>query len=955
MSFFGALFLVSFLAQAENIVPVAELKSGALASENDNADIVELVDTDDGVAEDVQAAIDKLAKEKNDQGKKLLGKYKYPEALIAFREAHTLDSDNAEIVNNYGYVHSLLGNFDDAKKYYEMAIALDPHRSIAYLNYSDLLMEYSAEDEKQLANSADLLVKARELLGNSPKVILRQARLEVLRGRLVQAERFYKEYLVLRRPTETLKLELGDFFRDMGKTDEAVDWYQSVNSEKVKPLAEGRLWELEVEAQSVRLGWQGAEVSAKSERLAHNARQLFNEKKYAHAEQLYLKVLKNSPTYAGAMAGYGDLLYRTGRVRDAELSWLRALVIDRDNPALYAKLAQLYLARKNSDQAGWAVVFLTRALELRPQWIDLELDLAVALRETGDPLGALSHVKIFLGRVGTDSAKRQDALKLKRSLETLVPPENLIESGLDEVARTEGGMLSSELAASLRRAKAHLKRGDLNGAMVELRNLPAEQRGPVVLNLEARILLGAGRTREAQTVLKQSLQQNEQQPIIHEQLGMAYVELGNRRKGRIHLERAEQLGYGGATYLLAQLDSGELNNDLLSIFKDLARIQSLLAAKRRINTFLLNDSASIYRTEARVLRDKLEQRFDAFKSLVALSVFSVLLFGFIVFMRIWGGIDLNRLIADYPDTGIQVQRILSAVRHEVLKHNTMMLVGLVDAIENGEDVTGRILHFQKQMLGDGEGGVQARLQHYIAELGQIGDAHKKRLNLKRKDAATSPLIKGMTLIRKNRNRLQRYATLSYASKIALKRDLKTASSLLNIEGYEAVRDLLNKLRTLSVNADLLNSIYEQCKMEPAFSGVAFAPVQLTMDLDGNDTVNVALPRAAFEDIVTNLIRNAVQSSLVYSENIEAVELGLSMSVEVDMVTGIERIVLLVKDKSPKELTAEMLRGRYIEEGLGLTADLVTRYDGTLDVFDGDDDWEKSVAVKLPVASYGDDT
>lgn len=922
---------------------------------NDEPQLSQLPETvDTSVAEDLAAAILKLAGEKNELGKKLLKKYKYPDALNAFREAFELDSTNAEIVNNFGYVHALLGNVEDARKYYLESIKLNDERAIAYINLSDLLVESFPDDERELADSSQLLVKSRELLGNSPKVILRQARLEVQRGHLIEAERFYKEYLVLRRPTEKLKLELGDFFRDMGKTDEAVQWYTSVADEKVKPLADGRIWELEVEAQSVRLGWQGPEVSKKAQRLAHNARQLFNEKKYHQAEQLYLQTLQNSPTYAGAMAQYGDLLYRVGRVREAELTWMRALVIDRDNPALYAKLAQLYLTLKNSNQVSWAVVFLNRALELRPQWIDLELDLAVALRETGDPLGALSHVKIFLGRVSPDSSKRQDALKLRRALETLIPPEDLIDSGLED-ARQKNGELSPELTQSLRRSKAHLKRGNLNDAMVELRNLSEDNRGPAVLNLEARILLGAARVHEAQKVLRASLLKNEKQPIIHEQLGMAYIETGDLTKGRIHLERAEQLGYIGAVYLLAKLDAGEMKDDLWSIFTDIGRFQHLLHARRRIQTFLQNDSASIYRAEARFLRDKLDRRFDTFKSFVALILFSVLLIVVLVFIRIWGGIDLRRLIAKYPDTGIQVQRILSAVRHEVLKHNTMMLVGISEAIEGGEEVSSKIALFYKQILGDGSGGVHARLQYYMDELVKIGDAHRTRLNLKRKDAATSPLIKGMALIRRNRSRLQRYTSLSYASRIALKRDLKTASALLNIEGYEAVRELLDRLRTLSVDATLLRSIYDRCKMEPAFAGVQFASLLLEVDLEGQGAVNVALPQAAFEDIVTNLMRNAVQSSLVYSENVEEISLGVSLHLEVDMVTGIERVALLVKDKSPKEVTAEMLRGRYIEEGLGLTADLVTRYDGTLDVLEGDKEWIKAVVVKLPVATYGDDS
>ena len=913
-------------------------------------------DVDTEVAEDLQLAISNLAKEKNEQGKKLLKRNKYPDALTLFREAYDLDASNAEVVNNFGYTHALLGNFDDAQKYYEESISIDPGRAVVYLNYSDLLVSFSPENEKALSNAAALLVKARELLGNSPRVILRQARLEVLRGQLVDAERFYREYLSQRRPSDKLKVELGDFFRDMGKTADAIEWYESVDGERMKKIAEGRIWEMEVAAQSVRLGWPGEKVSPQSERLAKSARKLFNAKKYVQSELLYLKVLKGAPTYADAMTGYGDLLFRTGRVRAAELYWLKALVIDRDNPSLYSKLAQLYLTHKRQDQGAWTVVFLSRALELRPQWIDLELDLAMALRENGDPMGALAHVKNYLSRMSTNSEKRQHALKLKRALETLIPPEELIESGLDDVQAEAGNNLSPELEESLRKAKAHLKRGDLNGAMAALRNLDEKDRGPVVLNLEARILIGAGKTTEALKVLIQSLQKNERQPIIHEQLGMAYVELGNDKKGRVHLLRAEQLGYSGATYLLARLDAGSLDDDILSVFKDLPRLEKLVSSRKRIHAFLRQDSASIYRSEARALKEKLDHRFDAYNSLAALTLFSMLLIVVIVFIRIWGGTDLRRLIAKYPDAGIQVQRILSAVRHEVLKHNTMMLVGLVDAMQNGEDVSDRILHFYRQMLGeDGNSGVQARLQYYIGELKQIGDAHKKRLNLKRKDAVTTPLLKGMALIRRNRTKLVRYETITGASKAALKRDLKSASSLLNIEGYEAVRDLLNQLRSLKVSEELLRTVYEQCKMEPAFAGARFASLTVEMDLSENSAVNVAVPRGAFVDIVTNLIRNAVQSSLLYIEDLREVEIALALQTEVDMVTGIERAVVLVKDKSPRELTAEMLRGRYIEEGLGLTADLVTRYDGTLDVYDGDSEWAKAVAVKLPVATYGDDT
>ena len=77
------------------------------------------------------------------------------------------------------------------------------------------------------------------------------------------------------------------------------------------------------------------------------------------------------------------------------------------------------------------------------------------------------------------------------------------------------------------------------------------------------------------------------------------------------------------------------------------------------------------------------------------------------------------------------------------------------------------------------------------------------------------------------------------------------------------------------------------------------------------------------------------------------EVGITADLEVDEVTGYERAVFLVSDRSTKELTTEMIRGRAIEGGLGLTVDLAARYDGTVDVVPGDRGWKKAIRIKLP--------
>ncbi len=904
--------------------------------------------------ESIDAAMARLAMEKNTAGLKLLSKHRYPDALAQFRAAFDLSPDNAEIANNLGYAHALLGNEEEAETLYRQALALDPRRAVAHLNLSDLLVERFPDRASALQEAAELLVRTRELQGATARIILRQARLEVLRGDHLQAERFYDEYLQVKRPTDRLKLELGDFYRDMGRPDEAMDWYRRVEAPEQKKLADERIWKLEVEAQSVAFGWSSAEIPDKAKKLVTNARKLFSKRRYARAATLFKEAIALAPTYTDAMVGYGDLLYRTGRAEEAELYYLRALTLAFDDPDIYAKLATLYLSSRQREHTASAAIYLKRALELRPQWTDLELQLALALRETGDALGALDHVKIFLSRETKNERKRRRAMKLKQALETLLPAEDLMESGSVEADLKERvtGM-TPELIDSLRQARAHLKRGELDASMAALRSIPDDQRNPVVLNLEARILLGAGRDREAIAVLEESLRKEETQAIIHEQLGLAFMEVGNRRRARIHFLRAEELGDAGATYLLARLDAGDADDGPVQVFRDVWRIASLTAARDRLRGFLESEPSSIYHSEARGLSAQVEQRMKALLMLAAAGGLLLVLGMLGLAHRLWGGSDLRRLILEYPDAGIAVQRILSAVRHEVLKHNTMMMVGLVEAMAAGEDVGERMRHFRRQMLGEnGAGGVSARLANYVRELQRIGDTYKTRLNLRRRDPATASLLKGMQIITANGEKLARWDALSSGEKDSLRRDLKAASVLLNIEGYEAVRALLDNLRSLTVDESLIRDIYERCRLEPSFAGTTFAPLRLEMDAPS--AVRIAVPRAAFEDILTNLIRNAIQSSLLYGDTPDEVALAMSVATETDLVTGIERVALFVKDRSRKSLTVEMLRGRYIEEGLGLTADLVTRYDGTLDVVQGDGQWTKAVVVKLPVAADNGD-
>jgi signal transduction histidine kinase len=284
----------------------------------------------------------------------------------------------------------------------------------------------------------------------------------------------------------------------------------------------------------------------------------------------------------------------------------------------------------------------------------------------------------------------------------------------------------------------------------------------------------------------------------------------------------------------------------------------------------------------------------------------------------------------------------------------------VEAIEADEPFAAQATWARKSLLGaPGEKGAECaaqRLRGYAERLVQLGRAHALRLNLRRADAALSALLLGFDELQNAAPLMDKAARLGPSGQRRLLRALRRAARLLNVEGYEAVRALLDRLRVLNVDRALVQAVFDRTRGEPGLQGVAVAPLALDAE-EGSLPVVIAAPRHAFDDILTNLLRNALQSSQRHcpaGDQAAPLRVGLSVRREEDLVTGLVRVVFAVQDASPQPLTPEMLRGRYIEAGLGLTADLVSRYEGTLDVRAEPAPWTKAVVVKLPAPDPEDE-
>ncbi|MBI5495217.1 MAG: tetratricopeptide repeat protein [Deltaproteobacteria bacterium] len=883
----------------------------------------------------LQQTLQKLAQKNTEDGLANFRAGNLPAALEQLRQARELDPESPDVLLHLGNVHQALGNTDAAEQSWRAALVLAPDHQAARLALADLLA--ARHDPRGFAEAQALLQRVRELRGNDPDVVLRQARVAARAGRVDDAERFYDDVIRLGRTPPETRMEVADFLQGMGRDRDARALYEQLRNESAwSRRAAERLRQVAVEEQARRLGWSrpSGEVPAPAQALLARARSAAAQQRRAEAEEALRECLRMAPQFTDARLDLAGLHQAAGRMGDAELELLRALAFDQRNAEVHARLG-LMLLDAESPRAPEAALYLSRALLLRPERSEWNLALARALRLGGDFRGALARVDAFLQGDGTEEARRE-ALSLKLALQRLLPTDSPDPTDVPRATGTD-----TALVDRLGRARAYLSRGETDAALAELREVGGTDRDAEVRGLEGRILMAAGRQSEAAAAFRASLAVHAAQPDIHEQLGLVLSRLGEEAAARAELERAEATGAPEATYHLARLALERAQRKPLAWT---VRLHAAWRARARLDHFLTAAPPGALRSDAWAMRDSVD-RLLATLLLPGAAALALLLALLAVAMeRRFGGTDLRGLLTRHPEVGPAVQRILAAIRHEVLKHNTLVLSGVVDALERGDDVSAHAAHLRSTLLEGGSGpAVLDRLHGYELELASLGRAHGVRLNLHHRDRALSALHRGFTLLRRVEARLSRAASLGRLRRRLLLGDVRRATALLNADAYEAVRALLDELRVLRVDEAFLRSVYARVSREPAFRPAQLRP--LALDARVPLPVGVGIPRAALEDALFNLLRNALQASL--REGLSPVEVGLGVDLQVDAVTGLERVVFSVRDRARARLDPDTLARQRITGGLGLVRDVAGRYEGSVDVTGPHDGWQKAVVLKLP--------
>ncbi|MCA9637828.1 MAG: hypothetical protein KC420_17495, partial [Myxococcales bacterium] len=378
-----------------------------------------------------------------------------------------------------------------------------------------------------------------------------------------------------------------------------------------------------------------------------------------------------------------------------------------------------------------------------------------------------------------------------------------------------------------------------------------------------------------------------------------------------HLRRAAELGSRNARFHLASL---------------LWEENELREAAAQLDLYISEAGPyDLFYDRALLLRGAMDTLFTRIYLVaggVLLSLLTIL--GVLIFRRLRGA-SLDQLLARAPKSFPEVARILSLIRHEILKHNTAFLVDVGRALEFDEaDAEVRAAIVARRLFGGGSGrkgrakvelasssrdqGIYGRFLGYVLELEKVGRAHGVTLNLQRKDPIFSPMVRAFEDLRVL-GEIQEGRGDLRSRKLELAQRLTRSGNELGRRAFERLSSLIQTLCVVDVTPTMIREVFGLVAAESQFARAQIAEVEVA-----GEGAKIRVFRTDLEDILTNVLRNSLHSSVLYGPS--PTQIGVDLVTECDEITGLTTLAIRIKDRSSEQLSDEMLRGRYVERGMG---------------------------------------
>ncbi|MCA9715481.1 MAG: tetratricopeptide repeat protein, partial [Myxococcales bacterium] len=746
-----------------------------------------------------------------------------------------------------------------------------------------------------------------------------------------------------RTPQAEALSRLAGSYQDRGETAKAISVYtQLISAYPGHPLSQRARkavedLQLELELATIEKE-QGGRPTPEAQASFDRAVEAIKRNDLVTAESELQRTIKDSPWFQRARYVQGLVYARQERFADAVHELRMAIRLDRFDYEAHMRLGLIYAKRLSPTEDRAAIEHLEKALELRPDLHQLRLFLGELYARTNRERARV-HYRRFLEEVSSDHPDYARAAEALRNLDFRLREE---EPAIPLAPPSDLRRLEPELQRMIN--EAYLRVGD-DGDWSQadkilrraLKKFPGEV---VVLNELAKVASADNRPGDARSFWERSLQLKEDQREVHERLGLLLrKELPD--EALPHLQRAAELGSTIGRFLVAQL--------LLEKYR-------LVGASEQLDLYFQEASDfDLHWDVALELRDDLDAWFLQIYILAsALGLLLISLPALRIYRR-FRGASLSQLLERAPTSFPEIARILSLIRHEILKHNTAFLSDVGHALEvdepgaeNRASIVARRLFGEPSRRRRGRGrasaererstrdqGIYGRFLGYVDELEKVARSHGVTLNLHRKDPIFREMIRAFESLR-GLSELQHNASAS--RKLDWSKRLLRCGQILGRDAFERLSSLIRSLCIVRVDRETLQEVHALVVTESQFAGVEVAAPEVT-----GEGAAIRVFRTDLDDILTNVIRNSLHSSVLYAP--KPIRLGVELINEMDEITGLTTLAIRIKDQSTEKLSNEMLRGRYVERGMGITADLLSRYDGSIAV-EPEQGWQKAVVLRF---------
>ncbi|MDB4336055.1 tetratricopeptide repeat protein [Synechococcus sp. AH-603-M21] len=262
--------------------------------------------------------------------------------------AQQLDSKDPEITKDLGNVWNATKNYNEAAKYYQLSIKINPNFTPAINNLGLI-----AKQEGNLKLAQQLLEKARRLAPESASYHLNLASIYQLKGDNNQALTSTLKHLELKPNNPEALLSLGCIYKDLGDLDKALIF--TLKSIKLKSKNPDALLIL-----------------------GNIYKDLGNLEK---ALISLLKYIKLKPQHLNTLLNVGNIYQKLGDLDQAENITLELLKINPNIPEAIFNLGNILRAKGNLSSA---INCYEKSVRINPQFSDALLNLGGTYNDLGD-------------------------------------------------------------------------------------------------------------------------------------------------------------------------------------------------------------------------------------------------------------------------------------------------------------------------------------------------------------------------------------------------------------------------------------------------------------------------------------------------------------------------------------------------------------------------------------------